>query len=211
MSPQNTDAVELDRRHTAKDWRKAIDRLQGAYSENTLRSYRGDFGLFDEWCRKSYRDALPASPETVAAFITHDAVKSSPSTLRRRLSGIRKVHGLLRLQSPVEDEEVQIAMRRALRSKPRRQKQAHGLTRKLRDQLLTACPDTLLGLRNRALIAVGYDTLCRRSELVWLRLEDLSPLEGSAMSILIRRAKNDPFGDGRLGYLTPATVQILQT
>ena len=30
------------------------------------------------------------------------------------------------------------------------------------------------------------------------------------MSILVRRAKNDPFGDGRYGYLTPQTVEILK-
>lgn len=59
-------------------------------------------------------------------------------------------------------------MRRALRTKPRRQKQAHGLTRELRHKLLAACPKDLLGLRNHALIAVGYDTLCRRAELVSL-------------------------------------------
>ena len=31
------------------------------------------------------------------------------------------------------------------------------------------------------------------------------------MSILVRRAKNDPFGDGRLGYLTSKTVKLLKT
>jgi hypothetical protein len=56
----------------------------------------------------------------------------------------------------------------------------------------------------------GYDALCRRSELVALRVEDLSELESGAMSILVRRAKNDPFGDGRLGYLTPGTVTLLK-
>src|ERR1700730_10792100 len=101
-------------------------------------------------------------------------------------------------------------MRRAIRTKPRRQKQARGLTRDLRDKLLAACPNDLLGLRNHALIAVGYDTLCRRAELVSLRLEDLAPLENGAMSILVRRAKNDPFGDGRYGYLAPPTVEVLK-
>jgi site-specific recombinase XerD len=191
------------------NWRSAIARLEGAYSENTLRAYRADFGLFENWCKKARRSALPASPETIAAFVAHDAIKSSPSTLRRRLAGIRKVHRLLRLANPVEDEDVLIAMRRALRTKPRRQKQAHGLTRELRDKLLAACPDTLLGLRNRALVAVGYDTLCRRAELVSLRVEDLAQLENGAMSVLVRRAKNDPFGDGRYGYITARTVQIL--
>ena len=116
----------------------------------------------------------------------------------------------MRLPSPVEDEEVLLAMRRALRTKPRRPKQAYGLTKDLRDKLIAACPNTLIGIRNRAIIAVGYDTLCRRSELVALRIEDLSELEGGAMSILVRRAKNDPFGDGRLGYLTPKTVKLLK-
>ena len=190
-------------------WRKAVDRLSGAYADSTLRAYRSDFFAFDEWCHATGHQALPASPETVAAFIAHDAIKSSPATLRRRLAGIRKVHRLLRLENPVDDEDVAIAMRRASRTKPRRQKQALGLTRSLRDQLIAACPDTPQGKRDRALIAVGYDTLCRRAELVSLRREDLSPLENGAMTILVRRAKNDPFGDGRYGFLTPPTAQLL--
>jgi integrase/recombinase XerD len=121
------------------------------------------------------------------------------------------VHRLLRLNNPLDDEEVAIAMRRARRSKPRRQKQARGLTRDLRDKLISACPeDTLIGLRNRAIIAVGYDTLCRRSELIALRSEDLNPLSDGAMSILIRRSKSDQFGDGRYGYLSRKTSTHLR-
>jgi site-specific recombinase XerD len=110
---------------TGHSWRLAIARLEGAYSESTLRGYRADFAMFDDWCRRTKQSALPASPETVAAFIAADAAKSSPATLRRRLAGIRKIHRLLRLENPVEDEEVLIAMRRVLRTKPRRQKQAY--------------------------------------------------------------------------------------
>ena len=205
--PQPAAGKCLDRQVTK--WSLAIDRLDGAYADSTLRAYRADFAAFDEWCRMTGRAALPAEPATVAAFIAHDATRSSPATLRRRLSGIRKVHRLLRLENPVDDEDVAIAMRRALRMKPRRQKQALGLTRTLRDQLIAACSDTLRSKRDRALIAVGYDTLCRRSELVSLRREDISALENGAMSILVRRAKNDPFGDGRYGFLTAPTAQLL--
>ena len=205
---KNHSGLQLPSR-VRKNWQSAIDRLTGAYADSTLRSYRSDFAAFDAWCRETGCEALPASPETVAAFIAQDAVKSSPATLRRRLAGIRKVHRLLRLENPVDDEDVAIAMRRALRTKPRRQKQALGLTRVLRDQLIAACPETLQGKRDRAVFAVGYDTLCRRAELVSLRREDLSPLENGAMSVLVRRAKNDPFGEGRYGILTPPTAQLL--
>jgi integrase len=188
------------------DWRAALARLDGAYSESTLRGYRSDFARFAAWCDSLDRIALPASPETVAAFVAHRAPACSPSTLRRCLAGIRKLHRLFRLPNPAADEEVLLALRRALRSKPGRPKQARGLTADLRDRLIAACPDTLHGLRNRAIVAVGYDTLCRRSELVGLRVDDLSRLEGGTGRILIRRAKNDPFGDGRLGWLSPRTV-----
>lgn len=196
--------------HASSNWRKAVTRLEGAYSENTLRGYRADFAAFEDWCRMEGKRALPASPETVAEFIAHEAPKYLPSSLRRRVAGIRKIHRLVRLPNPVEDEEVLLAMRRALRNKPRRPKQAYGLTKDLRDKLIAAGSNTPIGIRNRAIIAVGYDTLCRRSELVGLRVEDLSELEGGAMSILVRRAKNDPFGDGRLAYLTPETAKLLK-
>jgi integrase/recombinase XerD len=192
-------------------WRSAIARLEGAYSENTLRGYRSDFAAFEAWCGKKHRRCLPASSRTIASFIEDEIVAFAPATLARRLAAIRKVHCLLRLGNPLDDEEVSIALRRARRSKPRRQKQARGLTRNIRDKLISACPeDTLIGLRNRAIIAVGYDTLCRRSELIALRSEDLNPLSDGAMSILIRRSKSDQFGDGRYGYLSSKTTTYLK-
>ncbi|MDO8380299.1 tyrosine-type recombinase/integrase [Phenylobacterium sp.] len=191
------------------DWRAAIQRLEGAYSEHTLRSYRSDFSIFEAWCLSQGRPPLPATPQLVADFIAADAVKSASSTLKRRMAAIRKVHRLLRLPCPVDDEEVAIALRRAMRSKRRRPRQALGLTAALRDQLIGACPDTLIGRRDRAMIAIGYDTLCRRSELVCLRLEDLTRLPDGGAKILVRRAKNDQFGDGRWGYLSAVALAHL--
>lgn len=192
-------------------WREAIDRLEGAYSEQTLRSYRSDFAIFDSWCIANNLCSLPASPGTLAAFIATQAPELAANTLRRRLAGIRKVHRLFRLQNPSEEEEVLIAMRRALRAKPGRPRQALGLTKELRNQLVAACSDDLAGLRDRALIMVGYDTMCRRSELAALRLEDLTSLGDGSMLALIRRAKNDQFGDGRDGFVSAPAAKALKT
>ena len=146
----------------------------------------------------------------MAAFIAADAAKSATSTLQRRLYGIRKVHRLLRLSVPVDDEEVAIALRRAMRSKRRRPKQALGLTAPLRDRLIVACGTDLAGLRDRAMISVGYDTLCRRSELVSLLTDDIVWLAAGDAKILVRRAKNDPFGDGRWAYLSRSAARWLR-
>ena len=88
----------------------------------------------------------------------------------------------------------------------RRQRQPKGLCADLRDRLVAACGTELRGLRNRALITVGYDTLCRRSELVLIRVEDMSEMADGAGSVLIRRSKPDQFGDGRLAYLSRQTL-----
>lgn len=189
------------------DWRREIDRLAGAYADATLRSYRADFAIFERWCLANDACAIPTESEIVAAFITADGASSATSTLKRRLCAIRKVHRLLRLPNPVDDEEVAIALRRAMRSKRRRPKQALGLSAQMRDRLIAACPtDTLIGLRDRVMFAVGYDTLCRRSELVNLMLEDLARQSSGAGKILVRRTKNDPFGDGRWAYISPAAM-----
>ena len=193
-----------------KDWRAALARLEGAYADSTLRGYRADMTVFEKWCGQARRPALPASPKTVAAFVAHQAKFCSAATLKRRLAAIRKIHKLLRLENPVTDEEVTIAMRRALRKRSARPRQALGLTCDLRDRLIAACPDTLSGKRDRAMIALGYDTLCRRAELVALCVEDLTQSASGSAQILIRRSKNDPYGNGRLGYVSPETLELLR-
>jgi len=191
-------------------WQAALARLEGAYAVSTLRAYQSDIKIFEGWCVSVGTEQFPASPETIAAFVAAQATKVSTATLKRRLAAIRKVHLLLRLQNPIPDEEVTIAMRRALRAKCARPHQAMGLTRELRDRLLAGCRDTLSGKRDRALIAVGYDTLCRRSELVGLRAEDIAFIDGDAAQILIRRSKTDPYGHGRLGYISANSFLLLQ-
>ena len=108
------------------DWRTALSGLEATYAKNTLRAYQADMQAFEDWCRKARRRALPATPQTVAAFIAHETERCSAATLKRRLAGIRKVHRLLRMENPVTDEEVVIAMRRALRAKRARPRQALG-------------------------------------------------------------------------------------
>jgi site-specific recombinase XerD len=196
----------MPKRPRRRNWRRAMGRLEGAYAPNTLRSYRADFEIFEAWCAEAGKPPLPASPRTVAAFITDQQNHVGATTLRRRQAAIRKIHRLLRLPNPADGEDVMIAIRRAKRAKGRRPQQALGLTDALRNRLIEAAPNTLTGLRNIALISVGYDTLCRRAELSALRLEDTQALADGSRSILVRRAKNDPFADGRLGLLSPTTL-----
>jgi integrase/recombinase XerD len=209
MGVQRLIPSDSNTNESACDWRASIDRLNGAYSDHTLKGYHADLAIFESWCLANGCEVVPATPEQVAAFLAWNAPRASVSTLKRRLAAIRKIHRLARAPCPVDDEEVAIALRRAMRGKVRRPKQARGLTAALRDQLLAACPDTLIGLRDRAMIAVGYDTLCRRSELANIAVDDLVRLPNGGGKILVRRAKNDPFGDGRWAFLSAKALAHL--
>jgi site-specific recombinase XerD len=184
--------------------------MEGAYSANTIRAYRADFAAFEIWCREVRRSALPASPETVAEFVLAQSESAAPATVSRRRAAIAKIHRLLKLDSPARSEEVNLATRTVFRKKGRRQVQALGLTSVLKSKLTKACAPDLQGLRDHALISVGYDTLCRRAELVQLRIDDLTIKPDGSGTILVRRSKADPFGDGRLAYLSIDTSIHLQ-
>ena len=190
------------------DWRAALRRLEGAYSDNTIRTYRADVQAYEAWCGARGLEPFPASPDMLSDFIAARAPLDAASTLRRRLYGIRKIHRLLKLPSLVDDEDVAIALRRALRQKRSRVKQALGLKRELLEQLLAVCDGDLLGLRDRALLSLGYATLCRRGELVAIRVDDFGKTDpDGSVSVLIRRSKADPFGFGRIAWVPPDVMQ----
>ncbi|MGC9955198.1 MAG: site-specific integrase [Rhizomicrobium sp.] len=180
--------------------------MEGAYSTNTIRSYRADFTIFEAWCQQKRRSALPATPETVAAFVIDQSKSAAPATVSRRRAAIAKIHRLLKLDDPVRTEEVNLATRTVFRQKGRRQEQALGLTSPLKQRLIKACPADPQGLRDRAMMAAGYDTLCRRAELVQLRIDDLIIKPDGSGTILVRKSKADQFGDGRLAYLSAETL-----
>ena len=62
--------------------------------------------------------------------------------------------------------------------------------------MLDCCTDNLAGIRDRALISVGFATAMRRSELIALDLADLAPVE-DGYRVLIRRSKGDQEGVGQ--------------
>jgi integrase/recombinase XerD len=192
------------------EWQTALARMEGAYSANTIRSYRADFTIFEAWCKQENRAALPATPESVAEFVLAQSKSAAPATVSRRRAAIAKIHRLLKLDSPVSSEEVNLATRTVFRQRGRRQDQALGLTGPLKQKLIDACPNDLRGLRDRALIAVGYDTLCRRAELVQLQIGDFTVKAGGSGTILIRKSKADQFGNGRLAYLSEEALRNLR-
>jgi len=196
---------------TTKDWRAEFQRLEGAYAPGTMRSYYSDVQAFVDWCEARGHAPFPSDVETVCTFIEDQGKEKAASTVRRRLYAIRKVHRLLRLADPTHDEDINLSLRRVRRAKLTRPRQAKGLTRDYLDRFIAGEPDTPWGLRNRAMLSLGYELLTRRSELVALKSEDIAPRADGTLQVLVRRSKSDPFGQGRLAFTSRHTAALVES
>lgn len=203
-------AFETSASPASQDWASLLERVfarcEGAYADITLRGYRRDLETFASWCDERDETFMPSTPRIVGAFIDDQVRSYSYATIKRRVAAIQFLHRLADLPSPVSSSDVYLALRRAGRTKGRRPKQVRGLTADLLEQILKACPPTLSGLRDAALISVGYDTLCRSAELSWMQVEHVD-LE--SQTVYIPRAKNDPFADGRIAGLSQRSTDLV--
>jgi len=190
----------------------ASDRLVlAARSPATLRAYRTDWTAFVAWCRTQDVTALPARPETVAAWIASRLEQGrKAATLARGVAAVSCAHELAGFESFSRSRLVQDAlrgMRRTLGTAPTRKAPA---TVDLLRRMLDVQPDTLIGRRNRALLALGFAGALRRSELAMLDVGDLVPQDGGAL-LTVRRSKTDPDGAGQtIGILNGSTIRALE-
>ena len=183
---------------------------RGALSANTERAVRSDLAIYAAWCAERELPALPASAQTIAAFVDAMAKVRASATVRRYVASIAAAHRALGLAKRAKSEPVRRALQRMHRRKGRRQEQARGLTGALRERLLDAPGDGLIDARNRALLAVAYDTLLRRSELVALQVSDIIEELDGAATVLVRRSKADPEGVGATLYLARDSVALVR-
>lgn len=167
-------------------------------SAATWRAYEADWKAFHVWCQAVELAAMPATPHTVALFLAAEAQRGrSPSTLGRRLSAIRLMHLGARHPSPhdaIEVDEVLRGIRRTWK-RPKAQK-APAVDAEIQRMVDAVAPQTLRGLRDRALLLLGFAGAFRRSELVALDAEHLTQRD-EGLSVLIASSKTDQEGTGQ--------------
>jgi integrase/recombinase XerD len=191
------------------DWQSHLHRLQGAYAPSTIRAYYDDVRAFVDWCESHRVESFPAEIDVVCAFVEEQGRRLVPTTVRRRLVAIGKLHRLMGLPDPTRDEEVRISLRRVIRSRRKPPQQARGLSREQLEEVLAAQPDNGWGLRDRAILALGFEMLSRRSELVALRDSDLEWRPDGTLRVTIRRSKTDQAGLGRYAFTSRETARLV--
>src|SRR5579883_902793 len=74
--------------------------IRASKSENTLRGYQHDWREFSQWCRARNVGSLPASPETIAAYVADCASHLKVGSIQRRLNAISEAHKATGVESP---------------------------------------------------------------------------------------------------------------
>ncbi|MDZ4203061.1 MAG: site-specific tyrosine recombinase XerD [Gallionella sp.] len=175
--------------------------LEDGLSRNTLDSYRRDLAKFAAWMERQ-RDAsmLQTTHGDIQAYLAHLFIeqKAKPSSTGRAISSLKRLFRYLLRQGKISaDPTLQIDTPKLPRNLPK------SLTEQDVEQLLNT-PDiqTPLGLRDRAMFEVLYATGLRVSELVTLRIAQVS-MDVGVVRVMGKGSKERlvPLGEEALDWI----------
>lgn len=199
---------------------EALEFAARSKAENTKRAYEAQWTRFEAWCQIKDVSPRPADRRTVANYLTYLASfgrepevdrllkRKKPlkaSSIHQAKAVISKAHTDAGLPSPTETREVRDVwegIQRTLGGAV--DKKAPILPEQLA-AMLELTPDSLLGVRDRAIMLLGWAGAFRRTELVALDIEDLfKGDEPGTLIAWVRRSKNDQRGTGKKKPILPS-------
>ena len=121
----------------ALDAARALGRKAAAPA--TLRAYKADWTHYAAWCHAAGFVAVPAAPATVGAYLASLKDSHAPTTVRRRLSAIGKMHRFNDLPWNPGHRDIQQPLQGLLRERGRAVRKAAALTLAMLRQLVAAC------------------------------------------------------------------------
>ncbi|MCC6486534.1 MAG: tyrosine-type recombinase/integrase [Candidatus Hydrogenedentes bacterium] len=167
--------------------------IEASKAQNTRRAYTTDWEHFMNWCHQRGELALPASPDTVARYVTAMAETRKPATLQRRLASISVAHQAAGYPSPASAPLVRATMQGIRRTLGMAQKQAAPLLVEHVREAVCVLDDSPRGIRDKAILLLGLAGAFRRSELVALDVADLDFQERGVV-VTLRRSKTNQEG-----------------
>ena len=205
VSSEHTDDTLAQLKHgqtglTAEEKVQVADAVGSSLAKRTLKAYASDWKDFVMWCgqRTPMPLTLPASPFIVATYLYACATRGKKAaTISRRAAAIATMHRLEGQVNPCATQVVSralIGIRRKLGVRPVKKRP---MVYAILARVVKACVlNTKRGLRDRALVTVGYATALRRENLVDLKVSDVTFTE-EGLSAFVAKGKTDQEGTGR--------------
>ena len=175
---------------------RASEFIHNSKSKNTIRAYRADWEHFEFWCRVHGRISLPATPDTVALYVTDLAASLKSATITRRISAISQAHQIAGMESPTRAAKVRLVLAGIQRTLGTAQEAKTPVLVDDLKRMIARSPEGLLGVRDRALLLIGFAGGFRRSELTALD-RDAVEITRDGLVVTIRRSKTDQEAEGR--------------
>ncbi len=179
--------------------------LEEGLAKNTLESYRHDLTGFGIWL-KLYKDRhlYQVEQTDIQNYLAFKFPKSKPRTIGRLIASLRRFYRLALRENKIDfDPTVQIEAPKLPRSLPK------SLSEDEVTALLNA-PDTneMLGLRDKAMLELLYASGLRVSELINLKVTEVSLTEG-VVRVTGKGSKTRlvPMGEVALDWITNYLVQ----
>ena len=170
---------------TAREYARA------AASENTLKAYAKDWAHFTRWCGMKGTEPLPPVPEMIGLYLADLASGAGPSpalsvsTIDRRLSGLAWSYAQRGFTLDRKNRHIATVLAGIKRKHACPPVQKEAILAEDIVAMVATLPHDLRGLRDRALLLLGYAGGLRRSEIVSLDVhKDDTPESGGWVEIL---------------------------
>ena len=162
----------------------------------TRKAYAKQWAAFQAWCAQQGLCGLPAAPQTVALYLAARADQGRKvTTIELALTTISQAHLVAGYVSPRSDRLVKETWKGIRRRLGVAKAKKDPITAPELRRMMDVVPTGLLGLRDRALLLLGFAGGFRRSELVALNVSDLRFVP-EGLEALVRRSKTDQEGEG---------------
>lgn len=175
---------------------RAKEYARASKADSTLRTYKAAWSVFTAWCSSRALPSIPSTPDVVVGYIADQAERLKPQTIRKHLAAISQLHKLAGHPSPAQHEAVRLTMRGLCRVKGSSSKPKRALRVDHLKKMLLEVPNTQVGVRDKAILLVGFCGGMRRSEIVALDVADVA-FEPEGLVITIRKSKRDQEAKGR--------------
>lgn len=183
---------------------ETLEMIARSDAENTRLAYDQDWQRFERWCESEGRTPLPATPQTFADYVTHlthtptkRGTLPRPSTIDRAMGSIGRRHSDAGydLDRRAAAKVYKTYKRDWAKAGNRKGQAAPAVVEAIRAMVDTCDVATLSGIRDRAVILLGFAIMGRRSEIAALDISDITDHQ-EGIEVLIRVSKTDQNAEG---------------
>lgn len=182
----------MSKKHSTRNNERYRQLTEATLAKNTKLAYASDL---KDFLRSGGK--IPATPEMLITYLMECGGWFAYSTIKRRLISIKKAHQEQKYFSPTEDPKVKALLRGIKRKYGCAQRQAKPVTRDNLRCIVSTLDNSARDARDKAILLLGFAGAFRRSELVFLDVEDIEIIS-EGLLINLRRSKTDQEQRGRM-------------